>query len=813
MALTAEEEAELLRLLELDAKNKEIDGKFQPQPGPQEMFLNTTADIALYGGAAGGGKTYALLLENLRHVDNPRFGSVIFRRNSNQIMTEGGLWDSALELYPLKGGTPKITPRPVFVFASGAKVSFAHLQYEADIHGWQGAQVPLLCCEENTFVMVENGEMKKISDLKIGDLVETLQGLKPITAIGNRRLEECVLCETEDGKTQIHSETHKLLTSSGWVSYSEMCTLSESLPPSTCVPTQCCCVSKCGQYFPQKCQAEQQLHDNQHFHQPQGHVTFQPTRGHQAWQGISAYKEQRVQGSCYESSQYDNQEIAQQLLNHHSPAPSSRGLRLTDCACFQTLSVGAVENAQNEKVPRDFQYHCSEDFRQCDVPAHHSLRSGQDGVLILNDAVVRIQKDSPLGEKDKVHKDILHNLRYSHPYTAQEQIAEVGVELQSLKITPLGLRWVIDLTVDSTNHYITESGLVNKNCFDELTHFTRKQFFYMLSRNRSTCGVKPYIRATTNPEAETWVADFIDWWIDDQGDPIQDRSGIIRYFLVVNDEVKWADSREELVAQYGGRVEDTKSFTFIPSSIYDNKILLEHDPGYLANLNALSSVEKGRLLHGNWKVKPSAGMYFRRDQVEVVPRPPSEILRACRAWDLAATVPTPENPSPDATAGVLIGALDDGRFIVLDVIRVQQRSNDVRELIRATAEMDKEKYSFAHIRLPQDPGQAGKEQAESYVKHLAGFAIKTQRVSGDKITRAEPFSAQWQAGNVLILAGAWNEAYFAELESFPDGKHDDLVDASSDAFADVTQGAPVIARILTTSYDDLFSAGYDHLLS
>ena len=66
---------------------------------------------------------------------------------------------------------------------------------------------------------------------------------------------------------------------------------------------------------------------------------------------------------------------------------------------------------------------------------------------------------------------------------------------------------------------------------------------------------------------------------------------------------------------------------------------------------------------------------------------------------------------------------------------------------------------------------------------------------------------------MLILAGAWNEAYFAELESFPDGKHDDLVDASSDAFADVTQGAPVIARILTTSYDDLFSAGYGHLLS
>lgn len=49
---------------------------FRPQPGPQEMFLQTQADIALYGEAAGGGKTYALLLENLRHIDNPKLCTV-----------------------------------------------------------------------------------------------------------------------------------------------------------------------------------------------------------------------------------------------------------------------------------------------------------------------------------------------------------------------------------------------------------------------------------------------------------------------------------------------------------------------------------------------------------------------------------------------------------------------------------------------------------------------------------------------------------------------------------------------------------------
>jgi hypothetical protein len=74
--------------------------------------------------------------------------------------------------------------------------------------------------------------------------------------------------------------------------------------------------------------------------------------------------------------------------------------------------------------------------------------------------------------------------------------------------------------------------------FDELTHFSKYQFFYMLSRNRSICGVKPYIRATTNPESDSWVAEFISWWIDqDTGYPIKERSGKKRYFIRIGDDI------------------------------------------------------------------------------------------------------------------------------------------------------------------------------------------------------------------------------------------------------------------------------------
>jgi len=151
--------------------------------------------------------------------------------------------------------------------------------------------------------------------------------------------------------------------------------------------------------------------------------------------------------------------------------------------------------------------------------------------------------------------------------------------------------------------------------FDELTHFTKKMFFYLLSRNRSTCGIKPYVRATCNPDPDSWVRDFIDWWIGADGYPIPERQGVLRYFVVDNDQYIWGDTVEEVVVKawhvIKPMVEESgipantfvKSLTFIGGSIYDNKALLEVDPGYLANLNAQSKEEKSRLLDGNWNVK------------------------------------------------------------------------------------------------------------------------------------------------------------------------------------------------------------------
>jgi hypothetical protein len=97
--------------------------------------------------------------------------------------------------------------------------------------------------------------------------------------------------------------------------------------------------------------------------------------------------------------------------------------------------------------------------------------------------------------------------------------------------------------------------------FDELTHFTENQFWYMLSRNRSTCGIKPFIRATCNPDSESWVRQLIDWWIGDDGLAIPERSGVVRYFYRIENDLVWGDSVEELIERYGERFKNPDGST------------------------------------------------------------------------------------------------------------------------------------------------------------------------------------------------------------------------------------------------------------
>lgn len=432
----------------------------RPQAGPQEMFLSCNADFAIYGGAAGGGKSYALLMEGARNIHVPGYGGVIFRINFGDITNQGGLWDTSEEIYPYIGGVPRKSSME-WRWKSGASISFSHFQHEKNKYNWQGSQIPFI----------------------------------------------------------------------GW---------------------------------------------------------------------------------------------------------------------------------------------------------------------------------------------------------------------------------------------------------DELTHFSQEIFWYMFSRNRSTCGVKPYIRATTNPDPDSWVLPFIQWWIDDSGYARPERGGVIRWFARRKGEIIWGDSKEELVAK-GLK---PRSFTFIPSSVYDNKILMDADPDYESNLNALMEHERARLLDGNWLARAQPGSYFKTHWFKILDAVP-EGEEEVRYWDRASTEVHETNSDPDWTVGVKMRRVN-GEFFVVDVKRERLTPGGVVNLIMNTASQEPD----CPIVLEQDPGQAGVSDIFHLMQCLAGYNVIPNPVTKAKEVRAKPVSSQSQAGNVKLMRGRWNDQFLRELEGFPPEKdkgHDDQVDAFSGAFNYLTR--------------------------
>lgn len=327
-------------------------------------------------------------------------------------------------------------------------------------------------------------------------------------------------------------------------------------------------------------------------------------------------------------------------------------------------------------------------------------------------------------------------------------------------------------------------------CFDELTHFTERQFFYMLSRNRSTSGVPGYIRATTNPDSDSWVRHFIDYWIGKDGYPIPERAAKLRWFIRQDDKFLWDGDPSRLVAQYGSD-QKPKSVTFIPSKLRDNKILMEKDPSYLSNLMALARVERMRLLEGNWNIRPSAGTIFQRSWFEVIDVIPGGYTNVVRYWDRAATKPNEENKDPDWTRGLKLYKYPNGTYVVGDVRGLRDTPLQVEQFIRNTASHD---GVSVPICVEQDPGSSGVADAENYVRLLAGFNVRVRRATKDKITRALPVSAQCEAGNVKVLRGPWNNDFFNELENFGEEGigHDDQVDTLSGAFNEFSQSFGIL---------------------
>jgi len=329
-------------------------------------------------------------------------------------------------------------------------------------------------------------------------------------------------------------------------------------------------------------------------------------------------------------------------------------------------------------------------------------------------------------------------------------------------------------------------------CFDELVQFTRTQFWYLFSRNRSVCGVQPYIRAATNPDPDSWVLrELIWWWIDTErariedpklgppegwsGFPIKERAGKVRWFTRINDELHWSDSPQKLRGQFGPEVQVT-SVTFIPALLQDNPALMKADPAYLSKLMAMPLVDREQLLGGNWKIRPAAGTMFMRHWFEVVDQAPAVVMDRVRAWDEAGTKPNKDNPDPDWTIGARMSRTAAGIIFIEHVVRMRDTDLAVEQAITGCAAQDGRETTVC---VWQDPGSAGVARVKHLSRKLSGFKHHFERAALDKTSYAKPVSSDAEAGNIKLVRGPWNDAYLTNMEAFPDGRYKDDTDATS----------------------------------
>jgi predicted phage terminase large subunit-like protein len=277
--------------------------------------------------------------------------------------------------------------------------------------------------------------------------------------------------------------------------------------------------------------------------------------------------------------------------------------------------------------------------------------------------------------------------------------------------------------------------------FDELTQFTESQYRYLFSRLRRLQGVDVPVRmrSASNPGGRGH---------------------------------EWVKQRFITEGIYHSRV-------FIPAALADNPFLDRES--YVHSLDQLGVVLRAQLLNGDWTARNSGSM-FRREWFKVVDAAPANCAWV-RAWDMAATEST-DTTDPDWSAGCLMG-LSEGKYYIKDMRHLRGTPQIVEAQVKQAAQIDGKATAIV---IEQEPGAGGKTMVAYYIRQLAGYKVVSVRAADSKSVRAAPVSSQAEAGNVYLVNGQWTGAFLDEVEGFPDGAHDDQVDAMAHAFAWLTAG-------------------------
>lgn len=289
--------------------------------------------------------------------------------------------------------------------------------------------------------------------------------------------------------------------------------------------------------------------------------------------------------------------------------------------------------------------------------------------------------------------------------------------------------------------------------FDEVTQHHEMHYTYLFSRLRRSeaMGYIPLrMRATANP-----------------GGPGHD--WVFRRFIKPYEDYQNSNIKPKRI--------------FIPSRLEDNPHL--NRESYLATLAELDPVTRAQLLRGDWNIRPD-GRMFKRDWWKWVDDDVNfHLWPRLRYWDMAATDEEP-GKDPDWTVGALMAMNpSSGLPVLMDVTRMRGSPAKVEARMQQVAMKDGRGVPQY---VEQEPGSSGKTVLYHIrSKVLPGFMVYGHKPSGSKVLRAGPLASRADAGDVSVVKAPWNETWLNEIELFPDGFHDDQVDATTGAYNMLTR--------------------------
>jgi hypothetical protein len=588
---------------------------FKPNPGPQTDFLASTEDQVFYGGARGGGKSYGMLVDPLYHCDKAAHRALILRRTMPELRD---LIAKSHQLYPKAfRGAKWREQEKEWRFPSGARIEFGYAENMLDVLRYQGQSY---CVAAGTLIRMADDSLRPIQDIKVGDMVATLEGPRPVTATMPPRIDDCVAAfvPESNGKLalQVHPVNHPVLATAP--------TPSESSPGVCQIPA------------PLHKSHVQWLSYKRALcvHQDTQETSFGLGDGKNGCVDV----EHSTQGSLPPAWLSFPVVLAEPFLlsgseNHtppiQYPTPDKYDERLSEkglaslCSPSGHLQLVSLYQSQMDHIEAlsscggvadaplairkalDSLYDCLSYFRSCGVPPLFDREFGQDASPLRGD-VARPALSYP--PSDGTDYTLSHNHwhqpeTYTHPYTQGQRPVVVPLVSKNLYQIPIGKLLVYDLTIEGANHYISLAGIVNKNTWigvDELPQFPTGDVWSFLSSSLRSVdpSIKPVMRATGNPGniGSAWVKEM---FIDPA--PSNTRFEV---------DVEAKTPR--------GVIKTTISRKYIPATVFDNPFLT-YDNSYIAMLASLPEMQRRQFLEGDWDAFDNAAFSDFRKDIHVLP--------------------------------------------------------------------------------------------------------------------------------------------------------------------------------------------------